>query len=1080
MRPSSSPSLALPQPSKLNLGILMLSIVILSTLSFAAAPDRIVAPIIAGQTVPLAAGVPHKAQPEFDQGAVDPSLKLSYMTLLTVPTPSQQKALERLLAEQQDPRSPLYHKWLTPEQYAGRFGLTANDTRKITDWLQAQGFTIRNVARGRNFVVFSGTAAQVESAFQTKIHNFNVDGEMHFANATPASIPAALSGIVTAIRGLNNFRMRPHHRRLKPDYTTASNNLFLAPGDITTMYDLAPLYTAGIDGTGQTLAVMGETDVYLADLVDFRSGFGLSAITGCTTNSHLVITACNAANFQYLLVGDDPTGLPNSIQDDLAEANIDIEWSGAVAKNAQIIYVNAPDPSGAGVYDSLYHAIDNIISPVITISYGLCERDEIGFFAVDENESKKANSEGITILNSSGDSGAAECDYTSSPATQGYSVSYPASSPEVTGVGGTMIPASEFTSQYWGSSNGGDGGSAKSYIPELGWNDPQEWGVFCAAAPSNCNGAPFSDWLSAQNFFGILVGGGGVSNCTVVNGSGTCQNGFTQPAYQNGLSISGQAAGRFSPDVSLLSSIYWPGFIVCTPQSEIGGTGSASSCANGIPNAVVCNGGSTLCSVFGGTSVASPMFAGIVTLLNQYLDGTGSQGLGNINPTLYSLAATPANGAFHQITTGSNGAWCTPGTPTSQPVELRCPSTGPNAGFLGFDASNFDSATSYNLVTGLGSVDANNLAIAWAAARTATTITVQAAPAQALLGDSVTLTATMAPSSSTGQVTFSTTNNSSTTTLGTATLSNGVAVLSTTNLPLGTNHIGAAYSGDGYNMPSTAAVEPVVTITAPTFTWAASGGTTGTVLSGQAAGYSFTATPSGATMFGAAVTFSCSGLPDATVACNFSPASIAAGAGATPVNLTITTSGPNTGCQTCARRVADNRSPWLPLALPLAGIVMVGFAGRKISKHSAVAGLCVSLTLLALLIACGGSSAPPVTVAVSQGSPSSVFPNNNGWPAQTAQFTATVTNTTNTAVTWSVTTPNAGTIDANGLYTAPTVAAGLPATVAIKATSAADPTKSGAGQETLKAATLPGTYNITVTATESVTSHSVPVTLTVQ
>ncbi|MBZ5664477.1 MAG: hypothetical protein LAO30_07720 [Acidobacteriia bacterium] len=556
MRRSSSALL-----SASSLLILILCIVLLSTFSFAAAPDRIAGPVVARQFIQLPASVPYKAQPQYDRGAVDPSLKLSNMTLLTVPSASQQRAISRLLAQQQDPRSTQYHKWLTPEQYADRFGLGPNDIKKITAWLQSQGFSVNHVARGRNWITFSGTASQAESAFQTSLHTFDINGETHFSNTTPLSIPAALSGVVVGVRGVSNFHPKSHASRLKPspDYTTSSNNIFLAPGDISTVYDVAPLYTAGIDGTGQTLAVIGETDVYLADLSDFRSGFGLSPISGCTVNSNNVITACDTANFKYVVAaGDTDPGFPNSIQDDLAEADIDIEWSGAVARNAQIIYVNAPI---SGVFASLDHVVENTLAPVMTMSYGLCELDEVGFFSFDEGVLQQANLEGITFLNSSGDSGAAECDYTSSPAVRGYSVSYPASSPEATGVGGTLIPFNEYTSQFWNAGNGTDGGSAVSYIPENGWNDPQEWGAFCAAASGNCNGFPFSDWQTAQNFFGILGGGGGVSNCTSTNGSGVCQGGFPQPTYQlglSGLNLSGQSVARFSPDVSLLASIYWP------------------------------------------------------------------------------------------------------------------------------------------------------------------------------------------------------------------------------------------------------------------------------------------------------------------------------------------------------------------------------------------------------------------------------------------------------------------------------------------------------------------------------------------
>jgi len=180
-----------------KLSAVILSILIFSTLSLAAVADRISGPIVPGQFIKVSAGVPRKAQPQFDQGAVDPGLKLSYMTLLTVPSASQRKAINQLLAQQQDPRSALYHKWLTPEQYAERFGLSQNDVNKIVAWLQSQGFTVHNVARSRNDFVFSGTVAQVENAFQPRLHNFNIDGEKHFANTTPPSIPAALSGIVT-------------------------------------------------------------------------------------------------------------------------------------------------------------------------------------------------------------------------------------------------------------------------------------------------------------------------------------------------------------------------------------------------------------------------------------------------------------------------------------------------------------------------------------------------------------------------------------------------------------------------------------------------------------------------------------------------------------------------------------------------------------------------------------------------------------------------------------------------------------------------------------------------------------------
>ena len=1082
----------------------VLSALILSTVCFAAAPDRITGPIVAAQRIKLAGGVSLKARPEFDQGAVDPSFNLSYITLLTAPSAAQQRALDKLFNDQQDPRSPSYHKWLTPEQYGSRFGLSQNDLNKITAWLQSQGFTIVRTARGRNWIVFSGSAAQVERTFQTQIHNFQVDGEIHFANTAPPAIPAALSGIVTGFRGLNNFRPKSQSHQANPDYTltlSGNNFYFLAPGDIATIYDVSTLYGNGIDGTGQKLAVMGQTDVFQADLADFRSGFGLSPIN-CTVNPSNVITACNTANFQYILIGSDP-GSPHP--GDLGEADLDIEWSGATARNAQIIYVNAPATAN-GVWDSWYYAVDNSVAPVINLSYTApCELAEatfgtsgVGTFASDEAELQKANMEGITFLNSSGDTGAAECDFGANLALNGYAVAYPASSQYVTGVGGTMIPLvspDEYTPTFWNPTNDPTGGSATGYIPEQVWNDSQEFGAFCAANPSNqfCTGNHITNWASAQSVIGLSAGGGGLSNCVNETG-GVCatppNGGFPQPSWQSALVVPGEtgAAVRFTPDVSLLASPNFPGYIICTPHGEVGGTGSTSTCSSGIVSMLTAcvNGTRGACSIFGGTSVSSPVFAGMVTLLNQYFQGSASNGLGNINPMLYSLAATPANGAFNPVTTGSIGVFCSPGTPAGQPPALQCP----GGGFLGFDASNFDPTTHYNLAVGLGSVDLNKLALAWAAVRPATSVTVQASSNQSILGLPITLTATVSGSSPTGFVSFF--NNGSNTALGTATLSSGVATLNTTALPVGTDNITASYAGDGYNAPSTTITPAVVTVIAPTFTLAANPpAQSHIVLAGQSTlTYTFVATPttSGQTTFTFPVTFACSFAPtDPTLtnaSCGFTPTSIPAGAGTTNVTVTITSAGPNTGTGGQIHHRADSRMRWLPLSLPLAGIVVAGIAGRKLSKYSVVASLCLALVLLGVLMACGGSSAAPISVSVT-GTPSSLFPNNaaDGWPSQTAQFTATVSNdSTNKGVTWSVAgSPTNGTIDANGLYTAPTIAAGLPARVTITATSVTDSSKSGSASETLKPATVPGAYTATVTASEAnATAQAAQVSLTVQ
>jgi Bacterial Ig-like domain (group 3) len=390
-----------------------------------------------------------------------------------------------------------------------------------------------------------------------------------------------------------------------------------------------------------------------------------------------------------------------------------------------------------------------------------------------------------------------------------------------------------------------------------------------------------------------------------------------------------------------------------------------------------------------------------------------------------------------------------------------------------------------------------------------TTTALTANPNPAAYGAPVTFTATVSTTGSikpTGTVTF----NDGTTALGMGTLNGSqVATYTTTStqLAVGANSITAVYAGDANNNGSTSSIL-TENVNAPTFTvtrCTVAPCVTSTTVSagGEATGYSFTVAPvAPAPNFGAAVALSCSAFvpSDPTLtsnSCVFSingtvVTSIPASNGSTVVTLAINTVGPNPAQGAIRNRRADNRSPWLPLALPLAGIVIAGFAGRKVSKHSAAAGLCLSLILLGLLVACGGSSTPPIVVSVS-GSPTSLYPNGltgSGWPSQTAQFTATVNNSSNTAVTWGVTTANGGSIDQNGLYTAPTIALNLPTAITIMATSQADTSKSATASETLKPATIPTAlqpgqvpYTVTVTATNtaaSPTTQTVTYTLIVQ
>jgi len=748
---------------------------------FAAQPDRITGTITTYPSVPLAGSVYSRAQPEFDLGEVEPSLKLGYVTLMMQPSAKQQADLQQLLAQQQDPTSKNYHKWLTPESYADRYGMSTTDINKVKAWLQSEGFSIVQVARGREWIAVSGTAAQVEKTFQTQIHYFNVNEEQHFANATEISIPQALSGIVGAVRGLNDFSLQPMGVRkpgpteffsliTNPYYTLGSSH-FLAPDDIATIYDLTPLYNTSIDGTGMKLVVVGQTDISTADINAFRSGFNLPAI-----------------NLTQTLVAGSPD--PGTTSDQI-EADLDLEWSGAIARNANIIFVKAAMSDG-GVFTSAFYAIDNILAPVISMSYGACESLNAPLSPL-ETELVKANSEGITFLASSGDTGAAACDGNVSSAAQGLAVNYPASSPEVTGVGGNEF--SEGAGTYWNTSNGANGGSATSYIPETGWND------------TTINGK-------------LAATGGGASSCGQATSLGQCLGGFPKPSWQTGAGVPSDSV-RDVPDVSISASADHDGYMICT----------SGSCSGGISHA----------TIVGGTSASAPVFAGIVTLLNQFVGGGG---LGNINSTLYQVAQTTTNGIFHDVTTGNNIVPCTQGS-------TSCPSSAPFQ--FGYKAG-----TGYDQVTGLGSVDANALVTKYsgtAGATTTTTITSSSLTANANTSVTFTATVTTAGSSSpTGTVNFS----DGSTQIGSGTISSGKATFQTTSLSVGGHSISANYVGDSKNAPSTSAVLTETILSAGTSP------TTTTVVPGVAVTYgtsvTFTAnvTPTTATN---TVTFEDAGSP---------------------------------------------------------------------------------------------------------------------------------------------------------------------------------------------------------------------------
>lgn len=744
---------------------------------------------LSGNTHPL-------AQSLTDLGVAAPSLSMQRMLLLLKRSPAQQTALAQLLEEQQEKDSPNYHHWLTPAEFGQQFGAAAQDIQTVTAWLQSEGFQVTQISQGRTVIEFSGTAAQVQSAFHTTMHSYLAKDGPHWANATDPQIPAALAPAVVGVVSLNNFPRKAanefygtysknaHKLTAAPQFTVAQgcdsdgNCYAVSPYDFATIYDVLPLWISNIDGTGQTIAVVGRSNIDTSDISTFRTLFNLPP----ADSSHL----------QVILNGPDP-----GLNDDEGEADIDVQWSGAVAKNAKIDFVvSASTPSTDGVDLSALYIIDNNLAPVLSESFGQCEQllgtNANAFFA---SLWQQAAAQGISVFLSTGDSGAAGCDNNTGtvpqPALSGLAVSGLASTPYNVAVGGTDFDDATLAKVhlYWSATNDPTThASALSYIPETTWNDSCTNAIF-ATVPGlstdpevNCNNQALSPNPPAGQFIWTVGAGGGASTI------------YAKPSWQTGTGVPADGK-RDLPDVSLFASNGFVGnfYVIC--EADItGGICDLNDLAG-----------------FGGTSVSTPAFAGIMALVNQQMatvTGDANFRQGNPNFVLYNLAATKPS-AFHDVPAGSTISMpCQKGTPNctvSHPADAN--------GLL----SGYATTTGYDLATGLGSVDANALVTNWNSVTFNGTVTTLSAPSPTSIthGQSVTVTISVAaqtpvtgtPSGSVSLMTNTGQN------VGSFTLVNGSVTASTKLLPGGTITLTAHYAGDGTFGGSDSSPSASITVT---------------------------------------------------------------------------------------------------------------------------------------------------------------------------------------------------------------------------------------------------------------------------
>ena len=438
-------------PSKVLRGIVLLAIVAGAAAAQSREADRITTPINTSRLVTLPGHLRTLESSYIDEGSVEPSRNMDGMLLFLKPSAAQQRALDQLLYDLQDPGSGRYHQWLTPEQYADQFGVSSSDAGKIAEWLESQGFQVGWIGRGRSVIAFNGAAGAVAAAFHTEIHRYRSGVTVHYANAQNPSVPGALRDVVRAIGGLNDFLPEPD-LATRPAYNSGGTH-YLGPGDLATIYDFASLNASGIDGTGQKLVVVGASSVQLTDIQKYSALFGTPT-----------------PNVQPMVV----PGFPDPGQTGAAgEGTLDLEVSGATAPKANILYLYSGNP-----YNAVSYAVDQNLAPVINASYHIgCDASvptsELSSY---QGIAQQGNTEGITWVNSSGDIGAAGCDNNGEArASKGLAARFPADIPEVTAVGGTTF--NEQSGDYWATANGAFGGSALSYIPEVVWNDSSPGGI---------------------------------------------------------------------------------------------------------------------------------------------------------------------------------------------------------------------------------------------------------------------------------------------------------------------------------------------------------------------------------------------------------------------------------------------------------------------------------------------------------------------------------------------------------------------------------------------------------------------------
>ncbi len=672
----------------------------------AIASPRILQPIDSSNLVELAGSTHPLALPQYDQGAVPDTLPLEHIFVQLRRSAAQEQALEKLMREQQTANSASYHKWLTADELGARFGPAQQDIDMVVQWLNSLGLQVNGVHKAGLTIDVTATAGQLRDAFQTEIHSYNVNGRQHIGNASNVKIPAALAPVVAGVVSLNDFMPKPLMQRPKANFSFPCTGcpdgfngveLYLeAPADFATIYNVAPLYKGSkpVTGKGQTVVLLEDTDINPADVAKFRSAFGLSKYSGTFTQIHpgpgCVDPGKNGAE---------------------GEAAIDSEWGGAIAPDANVELASCADSStNFGAFIAAQNLLDRINPPpIMSLSYGGCEAAQGPAGNAYMNALwQQAAAEGVSVFVSAGDGSAAGCDdFNTSPyALAGIAANGLGSTPYNVATGGTdFLDTAEGTnSVYWSKSDSPNGKSAKSYVPEMPWDDS------CASSIL----FTYFGYSSGLAFCNSVVGSGLLD---IVGGSGAPSFVYSKPYWQSGIIGMPNDGKRDLPDISLFASNgFWNHAILfCMSDPKEGG----SPCNYSVPVDAFFNSA-------GGTSFTAPQFASIQALINQKAGGAQ----GNPDPIYYDLYRTQFNShtnnlaecnatkgnqiaswcIFHDVTVGNNDVPCygTVNCYDPSPADYGVLSKSDRTLQVAYPAH-----TGWDFTTGLGSVNVANLVNRW-------------------------------------------------------------------------------------------------------------------------------------------------------------------------------------------------------------------------------------------------------------------------------------------------------------------------------------------------------------------------------